>query len=721
MTEKRNTLNHILNTWSYNAQDRAVSKFSVDGKGAENISYVSDTHVDVTDAYGTDRTYQLIEIDGTKRVSVVQGTSSPPYSNGDVVRWSYDDNKRVTETESAGGTINQYQGYDERGNPETVKLAVGTPEERLITYTYHPDMNAPLSRSEASVLGNGSKISIWDYDDDYNSIPNENPTHLISRIVKKGFTKDNSGVEAHYEYVTTFTYNSKGQVLSIDGPVSGLDDTTAFNYDPTTGDLLSITQPLVGTTIFSDYDPAGRVGKITNVNAQTKRFTYDAKGRVTAVINDADGSHIKITYNLGGLPDSVIDEDGVTRSFDYENTYGRLSRISDLEGNHIAYAYDTQGNWIEMSKHDPGGTRTFRKRRSYQHPTVPGKLWKEINPDESYTECGYDNEGKIAYVKDPNNNTTYYAYDPLNRLKRVTQPGSVVTNYGYDAHGNLVSVTDAEGHMTTYEYDDMGRVVSTTSPDTGIVNYVYDAAGNLLGKTDAKGITVQYAYDLLNRLTAVYFPDPAEDIVYAYDEGIYGMGSLTGMTDPSGSASFTYEARGRLAKKTSTIFGHSYTVGYNHTPGNRLSSITYPSRRRVDSKHDAIGKIEAVYTAYDERTTELFRNIIYLPFGPATSLMTGNGSTVKTVFDERYRMAIANPYAQTERVYGYDANGNITSIDVTSQPWKSQNFNYDTLNRLVEAAGIYGTISYTYDKVGNRLTRSVNDQTAPFNRRPKSH
>ncbi len=714
MTEKRNNSNHILNTWSYNEQDRAVSKFSVDGKGVNNISYVSDTQVDVTDAYGTERTYKLEEINGSKRVSAVQGTGSAPYSSGNVARWSYDDNKRVIETESAGGTIHQYQDYDKRGNPGTVKLAVGTPEERVITYTYHPDMNVPLSRSEASVLGSENKISIWDYDDDYNSSPNEDPTRHLSRIIEKGFTKDSSGVEAHYEYVTTFTYNSKGQVHSIDGPVPGMDDTTTFSYDPTAGDLLSITQPLIGTTIFSGYDPAGRVGTITDVNGQSRHFKYDAGGRVTAVINDADGSSTNISYNLAGLPDSVTDEDSVTRSFEYDNIYGRLSRISDVEGNYIAYAYDEQGNRIEMSKHDQLGARTSRRRWSYQHPIVPGKLWKEINADDTDTVYEYDSEGNIAFVKDPNENTTYYAYDPLNRLKMVTQPGNVVTSYEYDTHGNLTSVTDAEDHMTTYAYDDMGRVVSTTSPDTGIASYVYDPVGNPLRKTDAKGIKVQYTYDTLNRLTGVHFPDPTQDITYTYDAGTYGKGRRTGMSDPSGNTTFSYDGRGRLVQKTSTIFDHSYTISYSHTPGNRISSVTYPGQRRITYIHDDTGKIEGVYTTCEETTTDLIKNIGYLPFGPATSLIIGNGSTAKSVFDERYRMTIANPNAETERIYGYDANGNITSIDVTSQPWKNQNFSYDTLNRLVEAAGIYGTISYAYDKVGNRLARSINDRTETY-------
>ena len=53
----------------------------------------------------------------------------------------------------------------------------------------------------------------------------------------------------------------------------------------------------------------------------------------------------------------------------------------------------TQGNIIETGYHLPGGTRTFWQRFDYQYPNRPGKLWKTINPDDSFTEYGYDAMG----------------------------------------------------------------------------------------------------------------------------------------------------------------------------------------------------------------------------------------------------------------------------------------------------------------------------------------
>jgi RHS repeat-associated protein len=67
-----------------------------------------------------------------------------------------------------------------------------------------------------------------------------------------------------------------------------------------------------------------------------------------------------------------------------------------------------------------------------------------------------------------------------------------------------------------------------------------------------------------------------------------------------------------------------------------------------------------------------------------------------------------------EQVYTYDDNGNMTEIAATNTPWLSQNFTYDALNRLATASGIYGAITYTYDDVGNRSTRTVDAQTDTY-------
>ena len=55
-----------------------------------------------------------------------------------------------------------------------------------------------------------------------------------------------------------------------------------------------------------------------------------------------------------------------------------------------------------------------------------------------------------------------------------------------------------------------------------------------------------YTYDALNRLTAIDYPDNSQDVTFTYDTCTNGIGRLCGMTDESGSTSYSYDARGNL-------------------------------------------------------------------------------------------------------------------------------------------------------------------------------
>ena len=54
----------------------------------------------------------------------------------------------------------------------------------------------------------------------------------------------------------------------------------------------------------------------------------------------------------------------------------------------------------------------------------------------------------------------------------------------------------------------------------------------------------------------------------------------------------------------------------------------------------------------------------------------------------------------------YVANSlNEASIGDGVTPARSQTFQYDGLSRLTQAVGVYGTIDYSYDVVGNRTAK----------------
>ena len=486
-----------------------------------------------------------------------------------------------------------------------------------------------------------------------------------------------------YEYVTSYTYNSKGQVLSIDGPLAGNSDLTTFTYDATTGNVLTVTQPAIGTTTYSEYDAAGQVGRITDSNGNAVTYTYDGKGRIKTVTNQSDSGTTTINYNTAGDVSSILAANGVSYTFTYEATNGRLTRITDTAGNYIQYAYDTQGNRTEQSHFNSVNEKHFWLRFNYQGTSFPGKLWKVTNPDNSYTEYTYNTGGNLYSVKDPANKTTSYAYDPFRSLVTVTQPGSLQTGYEYDTQGNLVSVTDPASHTTFYDKDDMGRLVSAISPDEGTTLYNYDPAGNLVFKRDARNNTTNYTYDGAYRLTQVQFSDPNQNIIYTYDQGTNGKGQLTGMTDPSGSYTFSYDPKGNLITEQKSISGVPYTTQYTYDLADIPTGMTYPEGRTVTYELNNIGKVSRVTTVKNGNNRTLAENIGYRSFGPLNALSYGNGTALNKGLDQLFQTTDIDAGAVQSLDYTIGPAGNVTGITNNLDSNRNQTFTHQLHKKLI--------------------------------------
>ncbi len=270
-----------------------------------------------------------------------------------------------------------------------------------------------------------------------------------------------------------------------------------------------------------------------------------------------------------------------------------------------------------------------------------------------------------------------------------------------DTNNNLTSVKDANNNTTTYKYDDKGRVYQTISPDTNTTTYSYDPAGNMVSKTDAKGVTISYVYDALNRLTKIDFPTDT-DIVYVYDTCVNGKGRLCAMTDASGSTAYEYTAKGQAKKETKTIDSIQYATQYTYDQNGNLKTMTYPSGRAITYNYTNDHAVSVLNNA-----ANLATNINYKPFGGVSSLTYGNGLTGSISYDNQYRITGITAGTIMNLSYPtYDANGNIMAINNTLDPTKNKAFTYDALDRLssATASGIWGSLGWTYDGVGNRQT-----------------
>ena len=643
---------------------------------------------------------RIVEFDANGVVVKVTDT------NGNITSYMRDSTTTYvlaeTRTDIATGlTTTTAYTYDAKGNVLTKTEAQGTALEKITTYTYQQIFNGVLTETVQSVVNQAEDRVITNtYDEVKGDLLTTTETGLL-------------GNGNPYTYTTTYTYDTNGRLATIDGPRTDVNDVTSYVYD-SAGRLQTMTQPLIGTTTYSSFDNLGNPQTVTDPNGNSTTYTYDTNGRVATVKAPGDTNATQYFYVAGscgsscsgnGKIDHITLPEGNTISYHYDDGMGNLTSISDSLGNSINYTYDSEGNKLTEQIKDSSGS--LQKSLSFSYDAL-NRLQRITNPDSNYTEYSYYASGSRKSAKDPKGNTTNYAYDALNRLTAVSQPGSVNTGYGYNSNNNLTSVTDANTHTTTYVYDDKGRVYRVISPDTGTTTYAYDPAGNLISKTDAKGVAISYVYDALNRLTKIDFPGDT-DIIYAYDTCLNGKGRLCSMADASGTTSYEFSPKGQVKKETKIIDSHTYITQYTYDQNGNMKTMTYPSGKVITYNFTNDRAVSVLNGA-----ANLASNIAYKPFGGMSGITYGNGLSGAVSYDIQYRITGITAGAVMSLSYPtYDNNGNIQTIQDQLDPTKNKSFTYDALDRLSTgtAAGIWGSLGWTYDGVGNRLTENGNIYT----------
>jgi RHS repeat-associated protein len=483
---------------------------------------------------------------------------------------------------------------------------------------------------------------------------------------------------------------------------------TSYTYDAS-GTLVTITNALGQVTQITSHDASGRPLTIVDPNNVTKTMTYDPRGRLTSAT--IAGATTTITYDAAGNVIQVSRPDGSFLAYAYDAAH-RLIQVSDALEDQIDYTLDALGDRTQTQIYGPGGA-TLTKTQSAVFDEL-GRLLQSIGAAGQTVQFAYDNDNNIISLTDPLGNVTGQSFDALNRLIQTAAPLSSTTTYGYDAHNNRTAVTDPRGLGTTYVYDGLDNLIQQSSPDTGVTVYVVDAAGNRVQETDAAGDVAQMAYDALNRLTSKTFPnDPAENITYRYDEPAagYGIGRLTSVTDEVGTTSYVYDARGNVVQETRVDYGMTDITAYAYDLADHVVQMTYPSGRIVTYTRDAMGRIADVATAANTAAAPVavVSNATYLPFGPLASLGYGNNLNLAVQYDDDYRpnaRLVTGTATMQDLSYTVDADSNITAIGDLVTAARSQVFQYDALQRLNFANGLYGQLNYGYDAVGNRLSQT---------------
>lgn len=336
------------------------------------------------------------------------------------------------------------------------------------------------------------------------------------------------------------------------------------------------------------------------------------------------------------------------------------------------------------------------------------------------------------------NFATTNTYDALNRLKDSTNAKSGKTQFGYNGREDLTQVTDPRNLVTQYPRNGLGDATSLVSPDTGTATHTYDAAGNLKTRTDSRGVLATYSYDALNRLTGVVYSQSGQTSLsygWAYDQTgagySNGVGRLTSASHPVGSSQYAYDSQGRLLTETQRVNATSganaaqisSTVGYTYDAAGNLTSLTYPSGRKLVIGHTG-GQPTSLGLAADGSSAAagLISQIQWEPFGGPRSWLwqMASGTQQHTwLYDSSGRLVRQN-LGSNLRDISYDAADRITGYqhyDATTgaaQTALDQSFTYDELGRLTGVVTATASWSIGYDANGNRTSVTLNGVASTY-------
>ena len=523
-----------------------------------------------------------------------------------------------------------------------------------------------------------------------------------------------SGWEYQTANDTIETYNSSGQLLTIarrgQAPVTVNYVSGAQPGDPP----VSVSDAFGHTLQFSylvDRLRVQRLASITDPLGKTIQYTYDGSGRLTSVTYQ-DGT--QRTYSYGGTYGyallSITDESGEAyQNWTYTDNDAEVAssqRAGGVDG--YTYSYSLSGSSPYVAVVDPLG-----ESRTYDQQVIWGSYYMTSSSglcpgcDEAKA-LTFDADANITSRTDFNGNITRYTYDPTSNLETsrteaygTPQARTVTTQW--DTNWRQPDLITEPGKMLAYSYDSMGNVLTKTITDTATNasrtwTYTYDSYGRRLTVEDPRQNFTRYTY---YTCTTGYQCGELETVTDALGHvTTYNTYDANGrpitITDPNGTlTTLTYDPRGRLTSRS--VGGETTSFSYYPTglleevtlPDGSTFSYTYDPAHRLTQVSDALGN-KVVYTldAMGNRTAEN----AYDPSGALHRTHT----RVINALNEIYQEVNAAGTSAVTTTFGYDSDGNTTSIDAPLS--RNTGETYDALNRvssITDPAG--GITTFGYD------------------------
>ena len=595
-------------------------------------------------------------------------------------------------------------------------------------------------------------------------------------------TPDGNGTEVA---TTSYTYDADGEQTAVTAPDGNLAGANAGNYTTTTSynaDGQQLTIALGGgsgatvtpRTTTNGYDANGDKTTVQNALGYTTTTAYNADSQAS-LVTDPDGHATLTCYDPDGHITQTVPPTGVAANSltpascptSYPSGYG-----TRLASDATTYTYNGYGEKTAMTTPAPAG-QTGSESTSYTYDG-DGRLIQTIAPPATtggpnqVTVDAYNATGQIASRTTGYGTaaaaTVSYCYDPNGEQTSVVYPdgntGSVAPcQAAYPWTVSSSANPTQAAYQTTSSYDSAGELVATTAPATtaapsgATTAYTYDPAGNKLTSTDPDGTTTTWTYSPAGKQTSTtYSGSAAPSVTSTYDAD----GSMTAMTDGSGSSSHVFDPFGELTAATdgagqatgyaydaagettsvtyplpaSATWATSATVGYGYDHAGLLSSITDFTGKAIGITDTADGKPTSVTlgatgdtltTTYDPadapsqialaNSTTTLQSFSYAD-SPAADILTETDTPASAQtpasysYDAKGRVTSMTPGTGTALSYGFDASGNLTTLPTGATA------SYDNAGEATSSALSGTTTSYAYNADGQRLTATAGTTTA---------
>ena len=643
-----------------------------------------------------------------------------------------------------------------------------------VTYTLYPAALVTISVTDP--VGN---ISLFAY----------NASSQLAGITRPGASAN----------TTAISYDTSGRVAAISnsartvGPSGGGPGTWSYDYstagstitttvtDPlahlrtvvastTTSLPTSDTDGLARTTSYV-YDSFGRLTQITRPETDYTQYAYDARGNVTTTTvfpNNGPGhGSLQASANYDttcaspakcNSPNYVINANGGRTDYTYDTTHGVILTVTVAPATAGAtrpqtrYSYSSLYAWYKNAGgsvvQGAGPLTLLTGTSSCATQASCAGTSDEVVSSIAYGVAGVANNlGATSAAAGPGNGPSLTSasttYDVFGNVATTVGPlGSAQTTaYFYNANrqrtgviGPLVSgASTYPAVRTTYSGAGQPTLVEqgTTTSQSGLSTFssllqqsaAYDGLGRVTQTSLASGGTTQsltyYTYDNANRLTctaarmnpAAFSSPPASACLLG----------ATGTNGPDRITVNTYDAADQLTKVTG---------GYLSTTQVDAVTATYSANGHVATVKDAANNLSTVvYDPYDRVSQVQFpmpttgagasnpgdyEGYGYDNNGNVTSVRRRSGETITLTYDALNRTTLKHyPTGTSQDIYwGYDLLSRALYAHYGSAGGAGVDYAYDALGRPLSSTASGRTLSYQYDAVGNRTRLTFADTGA---------